>query len=161
MNRGYRYSPDYHKAGGYICPADVFYGRPKRAVNTYGQWKVIVNLPGSEYTQTQRLEQCLYPQAPCSFIDHAYHSSCLQKHSFVRLMAYSYEQGLHIDSFKLPTACSCHVESPKYRLAVFQSSRLPRKDKTSFSHKPSITLYSPSSTPRPSPSPSPYTVFVG
>ena len=171
MFRGYRYRPDYHEGGGYICPADVFYGRPKRAVNTYGQWKVIVNLPSSQYstgyTQTQRLEQCLYPQAPCSFIDHAYHSSCLQKHSFVRLLAYSYQQGLHMDSFKLPTVCSCHVESPKYQIAdtrqsvVYQSSRFPREDRASFSHKPSITLFTPSSTPQPSPSPSPYTVYVG
>ena len=30
---------------GYVCPSDIFYGRPKRALNTYGQWKVIVNLP--------------------------------------------------------------------------------------------------------------------
>ena len=26
--------------GGYVCSSDIFYGRPKRAVNTYGQWKV-------------------------------------------------------------------------------------------------------------------------
>ena len=26
-----------------ICPTDVFYGRPKRAVNTYGKWMVIIN----------------------------------------------------------------------------------------------------------------------
>jgi hypothetical protein len=26
-----------------------------------------------------------------------------------RLLAYTYEEGLHIDSFKLPIACSCHV----------------------------------------------------
>ena len=32
--------PDYYKTGGYICPSDIFYGRPKRAINTYGQWKV-------------------------------------------------------------------------------------------------------------------------
>ena len=171
INRGYRYRPEYHDSGGYICPADVFYGRPKRGVNTYGEWKVIVNLPGSQdttgYTQTQRLEQCLYPQAPCSFIDHAYHSSCLQKHSFVRLLAYSYQQGLHIDSFKLPSACSCHVESPKYGIGDtrqsegYQRSRVPRNDRVSFSRKPSITLFTLSSTPKPSPSPSPYAVHVG
>jgi len=141
---GYSYNPDYHNTGGYICPADVFYGRPKRASNTHGQWKVIVNLPG--YTQTQRLEQCIYPQAPCSFISPNFHSMCLQKHSFVRLMAYSFQQGLHIDTFKLPTSCSCHVSSPKL---------------TSFvvSQKPSISLYTPFPTLRPSPNP--YTAYVG
>ncbi len=37
---GYSYAEDYYKQGGYICPSDIFYGRPKRAVNTYGKWKV-------------------------------------------------------------------------------------------------------------------------
>merc|ERR1712048_755453 len=67
-----------------------------------------------KYTQTQRLEQCMYPGAPCSFIDPAFHSGCLQKHNFVRLLAYTYEEGLHIDSFKLPIACSCHVKQPRH-----------------------------------------------
>ena len=39
--RGYSHAPEYYKAGGYICPSDIFYGRPKRAVNTYGKWKVL------------------------------------------------------------------------------------------------------------------------
>ena len=86
---GYHYAHDYYKKGGYLCPSDIYYGRPKRAVNTYGKWKVIVNLPGKQtadifrnvnkqltlfpdayyakghgkgyekYTQTQRLEQCM------------------------------------------------------------------------------------------------------
>ena len=87
--------------------------------------KVIVNLPdeyyaqgygsGYEaYTQTQRLEQCMYPGAPCSFIDPHYHSACLQKHNFVRLLCYTYEEGLHIDSFKLPISCSCHLSQPSH-----------------------------------------------
>ena len=53
-----------------------------------------------------------YPTAPCSFIDHKYPSQCLQKHNFVRLLTYTYEFGLHIDSFKLPIACSCHIGNP-------------------------------------------------
>ena len=67
---GYTYAEDYYKDGGYICPSDIYYGRPKRAINTYGKWKVIVNLPDDfyahgygkgyeKYTQTQRLEQCM------------------------------------------------------------------------------------------------------
>ena len=70
LDRGYSYAEDYYKGGGYICPSDIFYGRPKRAVNTYGKWKVIVNLPDEyyakgnakgyeKYSQTQRLEQCM------------------------------------------------------------------------------------------------------
>ena len=67
---GYAYAHDYYKKGGYLCPSDIYYGRPKRAINTYGKWKVIVNLPDEyyakghakgyeKYTQTQRMEQCM------------------------------------------------------------------------------------------------------
>lgn len=38
----------------------------------------------------------------------------MQKHNFVRLLAYTYEEGLHIDSFKLPVSCSCHVSQPRH-----------------------------------------------
>ena len=106
---------------GYVCPSDIFYERPKRALNTYGQWKVIVNLPeevyaagqgaGYEpYTQTMRIEYCHHPALPCSYISPYVRSFCVQKNNFIRLMAYTYEEGLHVDSFKLPVACSCHVE---------------------------------------------------
>jgi hypothetical protein len=144
--RGYTYSADYFKKGGYICPSDIYYGRPKRAMNTYGKWKVIVNVDQvpklhvvhqdlgkkkkrgatydlghdkghhlvykKPYTQTLRLEQCIYPNAPCSYIDSHFHSSCIQKHNFVRLLAWTHEEGLHIDTFKMPIACSCHIRQP-------------------------------------------------
>jgi len=124
-SRNYQYAPEYYKRGGYICPSDIYYGRPKRAENTYGEWKVIVNLPEeylakgygyefSKFSQTQRLEQCLYPTLPCSYIHPAVHSNCLQKYTFVRLLAYSRTEGLHIDSFKLPSSCSCHVKDEVY-----------------------------------------------
>ena len=54
-----------------------------------------------------------YPSAPCSFVEKKYYSQCLQKHNFVRLLAYTYEEGLHIDSFKMPIACSCHISEPR------------------------------------------------
>ena len=53
---GYSYSPDYYKEGGYLCPSDIFYGRPKRAANTYGKWKVIVNLPDEYYAKGDYLK---------------------------------------------------------------------------------------------------------
>ena len=56
-----------------------------------------------------------YPEAPCSYIDNKYYSSaCLQKHNFIRLLVYTYEEGLHIDSFKMPISCSCHIEEPQH-----------------------------------------------
>jgi len=59
-----------------------------------------------------------YPSAPCSYIDHKVYSQCLQKHNFVRLLAYTYEEGLHIDSFKMPVACSCHIEVQLFTVSI-------------------------------------------
>lgn len=134
-------------------------------MNTHGQWKIIVNIdvPKGYFghgnavhkrqvghghkghhdvyekplTQTIRVEQCIYAGAPCSYIDSHYHSSCIQKHNFVRLVAWTHEEGtyvgisyyintiktylmyfvllhlgLHVDSFKMPIACSCHIRQP-------------------------------------------------
>ena len=67
------------------------------------------------WNHTTRLFTLLrrYPSAPCSYIDaNKLSSQCLQKHNFVRLLAYTYEDGLHIDSFKMPVACSCHINGP-------------------------------------------------
>ena len=63
---GQAHAASYLEEGGYICPSDIFYGRVKRAVNTFGQWKVVVNLPDNfrhdpkykQYVQTSRLESC-------------------------------------------------------------------------------------------------------
>ena len=52
---GYSYAKDYYKDGGYLCPSDIFYGRPKRAANTYGKWKVIVNLPDEYYAKGRQV----------------------------------------------------------------------------------------------------------
>jgi len=129
---GYSYNSEYYKNGGYICPSDIYYSRPRRAMNTYGKWKVLVNVDtpkhghgnghkhshghghSKHYTQTLRLEQCIYPNAPCSYIDSHYYSRCLQKHNFIRLVAWTYEEGLHVDTFKLPVACSCHIQQPAH-----------------------------------------------
>ena len=39
---------------------------------------------------------------------------CSNKTFCFRLLSYSYEEGLHIDSYRLPVACSCHVKPPQY-----------------------------------------------
>ena len=67
LSDGHVYGQTYQEQGGYICPSDIFYGRLKRAVNTFGEWKVIVNLPDhfrhdpkyKKYVQTSRLESCV------------------------------------------------------------------------------------------------------
>ncbi|KAK8404265.1 hypothetical protein O3P69_000373 [Scylla paramamosain] len=99
---------------GYICPSDVAYARPRRARNVEGKWRVIVNNV-HYYTQTARLETCLFPQAACRALAPCYKSHCTQKYVYHRMLSYDPcdpYKGLFIDIYKLPSACSCHVAPP-------------------------------------------------
>ncbi|MPC89376.1 Protein spaetzle [Portunus trituberculatus] len=49
---------DFAQDGGFLCPSEVKYARPKRARNSKGDWKFVVNM--DKYTQTIRMEKCLY-----------------------------------------------------------------------------------------------------
>ena len=117
--RNYTFHHDYHSHGGYLCPSDVSYAQPKRGLTINDEWKVIVNLPDDhshgyeKYKQTIRLEQCYYPNSPCSYLSPSITTSCKQKHNFVSLLAYTAAQGLHMDTFKLPVACSCFIKRAK------------------------------------------------
>ena len=96
---------------GYICPSYVTYAMPRRAKNVEGLWRVIVN-DVHYYTQTARLETCLYPDAACRALAPCYHSHCTQKYIYHRMLSYDPcdpYKGLFIDIFKFPSACSCHV----------------------------------------------------
>ncbi|XP_022249108.1 uncharacterized protein LOC106461308 [Limulus polyphemus] len=114
-----QYKEDGYKNRGYICPSEIDYARPLRALNAFGQWKLILNLDtpykDKTFTQTVLLEKCMSPGAPCSFLDDSYSSRCLQKYNYQRLLAWTYENGFHIDSFRLPVSCSCHVSSTATR----------------------------------------------
>ncbi|XP_046453978.1 proline-rich protein 3-like isoform X1 [Daphnia pulex] len=100
---------------GYICPSDVLYARPVRAINAEGEWRVIVQemaWPG--YTQTQRTETCLFPGSSCRTLAPCYQSKCLQKYVYQRMLSFDpcYPQkGIFIDIYKLPSACSCHISA--------------------------------------------------
>lgn len=111
-NTGFGLKPDYYKDGGYICPSTVSYVQPRRAKNTEGNWKVILNLreryKGQDYKQNIRLEQCMYAGRECSFTSAFYNSECVQKSNNHRLLAWTEDKGIHLDVFKLPVACSCH-----------------------------------------------------
>ena len=115
MFRNYSYNEDYKSHGGYLCPSDITYGQPKRGRTTKGEWKVIVNLPDEHihgyerYRQTVRLEQCHYPSAPCSYMSKEIQSSCMQKHNFISLLSYTAKLGFHMDTYRLPVACSCFI----------------------------------------------------
>ena len=96
---------------GFICPSDVAYARPLRAKNVAGEWRVIVQNVGY-YTQTQRIESCLFAGAACRTLAPCYKSSCLQKYVHHRMLSFNPcdpHKGLFIDIYKLPSACSCHI----------------------------------------------------
>lgn len=97
----------------YICPSEVSYVRPRRAVNTKGHWRTIVNNVKVGYdlfTQTARIEQCLSYGKSCPLVPPCYNSKCVQKSSYQRFLVYDSCDPVFpfsIESFKLPTACSC------------------------------------------------------
>lgn len=98
---------------GYLCPSDVAYAKPLRAVNVEGKWRVIVN-DIHYYTQTARLETCLFPLAACRALAPCYQSHCTQKFIYHRMLSYDPcdpYRGLFIDTYKLPSACSCLVNA--------------------------------------------------
>ncbi|EZA52542.1 uncharacterized protein LOC105281847 isoform X1 [Ooceraea biroi] len=92
---------------GFTCPSTVKYARPQLARAASGVWKYIINT--GEHTQTIRLEKCSNPQSSCSFISENYRSSCVQIYNYHRLLTWDQKLGLHMDIFKVPTCCSCHV----------------------------------------------------
>ncbi|XP_012287933.1 neurotrophin 1 [Orussus abietinus] len=92
---------------GFTCPSQVKYARPQLARAASGVWKYIINT--GEHTQTLRLEKCSNPHTSCSFISENYRSSCVQVYNYHRLLTWDSKLGLHMDIFKVPTCCSCHV----------------------------------------------------
>ncbi|XP_050691876.1 uncharacterized protein LOC126983273 [Eriocheir sinensis] len=96
---------------GYICPSKVGYRLLRRARNLEGKWHVIVN-DVEYYTQTTRLDHCLFPQAACRALAPCFKSKCVQKYVYHRLLSFDPcdpYKGLFIDIYKLPSACSCHI----------------------------------------------------
>merc|ERR1711910_249938 len=73
---------------GYLCPSDV------------------------DYAQTTRLETCLFPDSACRLLAPCYQSKCTQKYVYHRMLSVDPcdpYRGFFIDTYKLPSACSCHV----------------------------------------------------
>ncbi|TRY69595.1 hypothetical protein TCAL_09397 [Tigriopus californicus] len=110
-----------HWAGpeGYLCPSQVDYAKIKRAVNVEGYWRIILQHVPKEYgyghynyTQTTRLETCLTPDSACRLLAPCYNSKCTQKYVYHRMVSVDPcdpYRGFFIDTYKLPSACSCHV----------------------------------------------------
>ncbi|XP_053970288.1 neurotrophin 1 [Hylaeus volcanicus] len=100
-------SPYDNAEEGFTCPSVIKYARPQLARAASGIWKYIINT--GEHTQTLRMEKCSKPQSSCSFISENYRSSCVQVYNYHRLLTWDSKLGLHMDIFKVPSCCSCHV----------------------------------------------------
>ena len=62
--------------------------------------------------QTVRVETCLRSGSACRLLPPCYAASCAQVHTFHRLLAYNPcrpQDGLLIDTFRLPSSCSCAI----------------------------------------------------
>ncbi|XP_050557139.1 neurotrophin 1 isoform X2 [Spodoptera frugiperda] len=136
--RGDTANRDFAGAGeaGFMCPSTVKYARPQRARATSGQWKYIVNT--GEHTQTLRLEKCLKPKESCTYLTDNFKSKCVQVYNYHRLLTWDQQNGLHMDIFKVPTCCSCHIEGYSvsfpplgHRLHETSSEHFPGEDLSS------------------------------
>ncbi|XP_015903201.1 uncharacterized protein [Parasteatoda tepidariorum] len=114
---------EYGQNGGFVCPSEVHYGRPHRAKNRQGEWKVVVNV--GEYTQTLRMEKCLASGNPCKYVVSHMQSTCSQVFSYHRLLVFNKELGLHIDLFRVPSACTCHLRSIQGGYTAKYSAPIP------------------------------------
>jgi len=103
---------DFAQDGGFLCPSEIKYAKPKRGKTAQGTWKDIVNV--NDYTQTLRMEKCLKPGGSCSYVSHHYKSQCSQVYNYHRLLSWDQERGLHMDIYKVPTCCSCHIMGYSY-----------------------------------------------
>ena len=103
---------DFANDGGFLCPSEIKYAKPKRGKTAQGEWKDIVNV--NDYTQTLRMEKCLQPGGSCSYVSHHYKSQCSQVYNYHRLLSWNKARGLHMDIYKVPTCCSCHIMGYSY-----------------------------------------------
>jgi len=113
---------DFAEEGGFLCPSEIKYAKPKRGKTAQGVWKDIVNV--DDYTQTLRMEKCLKPGGSCSYVSHHYKSQCSQVYNYHRLLSWDKERGLHMDIYKVPTCCSCHIMGYSY---VYPPLKKPSK----------------------------------
>ena len=73
----------------YLCPSLTSYITPRRAVNTAGKWRIVVNGVKAHYetlTQTARIEQCTSAGEACPLVPPCYNTKCIQKSIYHRLV---------------------------------------------------------------------------
>jgi len=79
------------------------------------------------------------PQSSCSFISENYRSSCVQIYNYHRLLTWDQKLGLHMDIFKVPTCCSCHVHGYSEIFPPHQKDP-PMKSKETFPGADFVTI---------------------
>lgn len=117
---------DFAQDGGFLCPSEIKYAKPKRGKTAQGVWKDIVNV--NDYTQTLRMEKCLKPGGGCSYVSHHYRSQCSQIYNYHRLLSWDKSRGLHMDIYKVPTCCSCHIMGYSYVYPPLSKGEKKRKE---------------------------------
>ncbi|KPJ15917.1 hypothetical protein RR48_09963 [Papilio machaon] len=50
------------------------------------------------------------PKESCTYLTDNFKSKCVQVYNYHRLLTWDQQNGLHMDIFKVPTCCSCHIE---------------------------------------------------
>lgn len=53
------------------------------------------------------------PDDSCAYLTDNYRSRCIQIYNYHRLLSWDAQRGLHVDIFKVPTCCSCHIDGYK------------------------------------------------
>ncbi|CAN7993310.1 unnamed protein product [Ixodes hexagonus] len=107
----------------YACPSLVQHARPLRAMTVDGYWKVVVNMKNPHgkgaFQQMVRTEVCANPGKTCSNVAAA--SRCVQKYNLHRLVVWTRQEGIHMDTFRMPVACSCYLGAMNKTLALKKS----------------------------------------
>ena len=104
----------------YLCPTETGYIRPLRIQDQHGKWRIIVNNVKLQYktlTQTTRIEECLSSGEPCQLVPECMGSYCHQKNIYHRFLVYDpYETyyPFSVETFKLPSSCSCKLAESVY-----------------------------------------------
>ncbi|KAK8776153.1 hypothetical protein V5799_030497, partial [Amblyomma americanum] len=95
----------------FACASRVTHARPLRARTVDGLWKVVVNMHSPHgrgaFQQMVRTEECSEPGGSCSNLVKS--SRCVQKYNLHRLVVWTRPEGIHMDTFRLPVACSCYL----------------------------------------------------
>ncbi|KAF8764021.1 Neurotrophin 1 like protein [Argiope bruennichi] len=74
------------------------------------------------------LDDSDYPRAsgnPCKYVVSPIQSTCAQVYSYHRLLVFNKDLGLHIDLFRVPTSCACHLRAAQQDHTSKFSSRIP------------------------------------